>query len=218
MRCVDPNGEEVVIEGSYDDKLAAFNSLQSGTNLQLEFNKESGKVTAMGDPRNDNDKLLLEAINSSDVKCIIQTDCIKAGEFHGTEYSESNNTAISTNSINLSELSKYERKGASGSGIIHEITEGYSIGRFVVDVRKADVPKYAAEGHMEFISLGLGEHTKIVQQFVPHYPEFYEIYDMGHRSATKAPNEMSRKEALSYKLVTYTNCYIFPPVYGLYFK
>ncbi|MBR4787074.1 MAG: RHS repeat-associated core domain-containing protein [Bacteroidales bacterium] len=199
VRCVDPDGEEVVITG--DQAMTAFESLQSGTNLHLTMD-EQGRITPSGDAMNENDEQLLNAINSSDVKCVINTGLqYGAGEYAGTQYDDDNGTAVSTNNVNIVSMMDLEKKGASGSGIIHEITEGYNLGRYVVDTRKETIPTYASEGHEETKTIGAGNQERKVNVFVPHYPDLYSVYlNEGHNKATKAPNEMTRKQAKNYKL------------------
>ena len=198
IKLVDPNGEEVVITG--DQAITAFKSLQSGTNLHLTMD-EQGKITASGDAMNENDKQLLEAINSSDVRCEINTGLqYGPGEYAGTQYDANKGTAVSTNNVNVVSMKDFEKKGAAGSGIIHEITEGYNLGRYVVDTRKETIPTYASEGHEETRTIGIGSQERTLNVFVPHYPDLYNIYlNEGHNKATKAPNEMTRKEAKNYK-------------------
>ena len=199
VKVVDPNGEEVVITG--DQAKTAFESLQSGTNLHLTMD-EQGKITPSGDPMNENDVQLLNAINSSDVKCVINTGLqYGPGEYAGTQYDANKGTAVSTNNVNIVSMKDFEKKGASGSGIIHEITEGYNLGRYVVDTRKETIPEYASEGHEETKTIGAGNQERTIKVFVPHYPDLYSVYlNEGHNKATKAPNEMARKQAKNYKL------------------
>ncbi len=204
VKLVDPSGEdyEVVIVGDYVEK--AFESLQSGTNLQLSID-ENGKITASGTALNENDEQLLKAITSMDVTCEINTGLqFGAGEYHGTIYNAQDATSISTNNVNIFTMQDLELNGASGAGIIHEITEGYNLGRYVVDTRKSTIPTNASWGHMKRITVGVGEHAKESYEFVPNDSILYNIYlNEGHLKATKAPNEMRRKEAKSYKAATF---------------
>ncbi|MBR6334277.1 MAG: RHS repeat-associated core domain-containing protein, partial [Bacteroidales bacterium] len=202
IKLVDPNGEEVIIVGDQVDN--AFRSLQSGTNLQLSIDKD-GKITATGKALNENDKQLLSAIESPDVTCKINTGSqFRAGEYKGTTYDAQSETAISTNNVNIYSMQGLEKTGASGSGIIHEITEGYNLGRYVVDTRKSTIPSNASEGHMETKIIGAGQYEKEYNVFVPTNTELYNIFQQeGHLKATKAPNEMTRKESQSYKASTF---------------
>ena len=96
-------------------------------------------------------------------------------------------------------MMELEKKGAEGSGIIHEITEGYNLGHYSLK-NEIDIPHYASEGYEETKTIGYGNNTKIIKEFVPYYPDWYKIYsNEGHDKATKAPNEMTTKEARIYK-------------------
>ena len=199
IKLVDPNGEEVYIIGDAASVANAFANLQSGTNLKLTIN-EDGKISATGDALNENDQQLMEAINSSDVRCNIHIGAPESpGEYWGTIYDSDKKSAVSTNIIKLSSLKNLEREGASGSGIIHEITEGYHLGCYAIN-NAVSIPEYASAVRKEKISIGAGEYTQTFTRYIPIYPEWYEIFmQHGHSKATKAPNEMSRKEAKDYK-------------------
>ena len=198
VKLVDPNGEEVWIIGEQFE--AAFNSLQKGTNLQLSINNGVLSIVG-GEVLNDNDKQLLEAINSRDVKATINTGLqFEAGVYGGTTYDGNNNTAESTNNVNIYKLIALEKPGTEGSGMMHEITEGYNLGRYVVDTRKNTIPSNASELVLETKIMGGGEYERKQVVETPINPNLYNIWKTeGHNKATKAPNEMSRKESQRYK-------------------
>jgi hypothetical protein len=194
IKLVDPNGMEVIITG--DQAQAAFSSLQEGTNLTLSIDK-NGKVTADGDVVNDNDQQLLDAINSQDVTVNIDaSDQNSAGEYHGTTYDAGTNTASSSMHVDVKELGSLEKSGAAGSGMMHEVTEGHQMGLIAIK-EKTDISAAAWTLATETITGSGWERT--IHTKNPLNPRDYDFYNTGHSRATRAPNEMSRKQASSYK-------------------
>ena len=191
---VDPNGMEVIVTG--DQAEAAFNSLQQGTNLTLERDK-NGKLYASGDPLNDNDQMLLDAINSESVTVNIEASAQhSSGHYLGTTYDAGTNTASSTNGVNILGLSSLEKDGATGSGMMHEVTEGYQMGLIAIE-NKSDISRAAWRPGQATVGSGSMERTFSTQQY--ENPHDYSLYELGHSRATRAPNEMSRREARNYK-------------------
>ena len=187
VKLVDPDGEEVWLNGDENSKAAAFKSMQEGTHLLLTMGKD-GRITAEGDPISDADYLLLDAINDNSVK--VNIECNRngdAGEYHGTTYDKINSTATSTNLVNMFEMAELEKDAPVGSGIIHEVTEGYYAGLIAIATRKSI---RAASRHREEITI-TGANIKITGDFIPDYPMDYKKYRRAHYRATPAPNEMT---------------------------
>jgi len=192
---VDPNGMDIVIEG--DQKDAAYNSMQQGTNLTLERD-ENGNISASGDPQNDHDQMLLDAINNHDV-----TVKINASEdnnenpgggaaFMGTEYSDGK--AISTVNVNMNDFSKSEEryKAPVGSGMIHEATEGYQAGLISIG-NKDNIPP----PEYKKVWSPVGVNDDYILNLVPTGDTKYA--DLAHQAATPAPNEMTKSMKQNYK-------------------
>ena len=187
VKLVDPDGEEVWLNGDENSKAAAFKSMQEGTHLLLTMGKD-GRITAEGDPISDADYLLLDAINDNSVK--VNIECNRngdAGEYHGTTYDKINSTATSTNLVNMFEMAELEKDAPVGSGIIHEVTEGYYAGLIAIATRKSI---RAASRHREEITI-TGANINITGDFIPDYPMDYKKYRRAHYRATPAPNEMT---------------------------
>ena len=175
----------------------AFRSMQEGTHLSLTIDKD-GHITAEGDPISDADYLLLDAINDNSVN--VKIECSKsggAGEYHGTTYDKKNSTATSTNSVNMLKTSKLEKDvGApAGSGIIHEITEGYCAGLIALSTRKSI---REASLHREELIIP-GTNKKVLGDYRPDYPRDYKKYKRAHYRATPDPNEMSPAQKENYR-------------------
>ena len=211
VKYVDPSGNTVVITG--EDCTTAFNSLQQGTNLILSINDE-GVLSCSDDILNENDQMLYDAITSSDVTVNIEaysesttkstyeeyTFNLSAGCYMGSDYDPNSNKASSTNYVRMDLLSKYEKYGAEGSGMMHEISEGYLLGLKSIDMKNSIKP--AIKQNIEN-NIGIGRYEQTINYGKPIFPTDYNIYmDYGHTKATKAPNEMTRKQAKSYKTLT----------------
>ena len=75
-----------------------------------------------------------------------------------------------------------EKKGAEGSGIIHEITEAYRFGLRALQL-KTDLPPVIK-----------------TQEEIDNPLSYYNTeYMRHHNGATPAPNEMNDKQSLNYK-------------------
>ena len=204
VKLVDPNGREVIIgiEGnSQADKDAAFKHLQKGTNLELSM-ADNGVVSIVGgNVLNDNDQQLYDAIISTSVTARIDVGGSKefeevqytSGHYMGTSYDPERNTAVSTNGINLIGLQKYEKQGAEGAGIIHEITEGFHMGELAIN-EKTSIPK--ASWHFEEYT-GSGGAT--IKMRVYDDPTTNRLFPIGHRSATPDPSDLSPNKSAHYK-------------------
>ena len=63
-----------------------------------------------------------------------------------------------------------------------------------------DIPEDASKKSLKTKTLGIGSNSRIYIEYVPVNSKFYDIYlKEGNNKATKAPNEMSQKEAREYK-------------------
>ena len=200
VKLVDPNGEEVFIFG--DQQMDAFNSLQKKTKLKLSID-EYGKISAEGKATNKNDRKLLKAINSTNVR--VEIDASKehtkndaGGSFMGTFYNADNNTAESCNHINMSIINTKETKDSDkGSTVMHEITEGFEACKISIR-KKCDIlpaEKYwgKAERTVTVESQDAMDNTKTLTtiqrqtyyDWLPKYPKSYSLYLKAHNRATR---------------------------------
>ena len=150
---IDPNGalDEVFINGDNADE--AFKQLQASTSLCLTRNIETGKIEAEGESVTDEDKKLLDAINSTTIKVDIKTNntnTTSSGQFYTggafmgngviqiTEEIVLNskpfiskevplyNSVIAKQEVNPKILAIIDSYfSMSGSSILHEVTEAY---------------------------------------------------------------------------------------------
>ena len=152
VKLVDPNGEEIWLLGTEEERNNAFNDLQSGTKLSLSMD-ENGLVSTTGGTINGEkisiaDKKLLKAINDQNVRVDIfaspnNTENSAGGAYMGTYYDPMTNSASSCMNVNLAKISITERDNNAnqGSGIMHEATEGYAAG--LIAIKKASSIKEA---------------------------------------------------------------------------
>ncbi len=203
MRIADKEGMELVITGNQTND--AFKILQETTKLNLTID-ESGKIAATikSEKLNRNDKRLLEVINSTNIIVNIEADHDNSkenplgGMYFGTIYDNETNKAISTNKIDIIELNEIEKQynAPKGSGIMHEITEGFEAGKISLN-RKTNINpaiktltkqkqykyEYDNERGIEV------RKTYLMDAYTPLYPRDYKLYLKAHKRATKAPNE-----------------------------
>ena len=199
VKLVDPDGREVWIRG--DDAESAFARLQQATNLKLTM-EDDGKISADGKPLNANDLQLYRAIKSSKVVVNIETvsdekDCPNGGQYMGTEYKPGQTT--STNSVYLKKLNSYEKSGAEGSGMMHEITEGYQLGLHALEIKRS-IDKALLHQEMDGFTIMMGGKPYESWHWEPDNKEDYDIYwNYGHTRATQQPSTMTTEQAKYYK-------------------
>ena len=202
VRLVDLDGREVRLIGQHCKE--AFRNMQQATNLKLSMGK-FGLITAQGEAISEAVELLLEAINSRSVCAVIV--CVEdgsAGSYMGTTYNKEKRTAVSINNVNVKKMSKIEKKenAPTGSGIIHEVTEGYCAGIIAIDT-KHDI--MAAVVHQTEPPTPLPipntqQYFKLNSNtWSPDNPKEYKKYHRAHKSASLAPNEMSSAQKMNYK-------------------
>ena len=200
IKLVDPNGEEVWIVG--DEWESAFNSLQQGTNLELSI--EDGVVKIVGGKvLNDNDQQLYDAINDNSVIAKINASDempnpeggenlqTTTGHCHGATYDEKTGKATATNYVNIRGLSKYEKPGAEGAGMMHEVTEAYGIGCASVRSKR----NIAAAFRRPFSIQGPNNTPINGETYGPDYG----TYLYCHSKATPSPNEMNAEQSRNFK-------------------
>ena len=200
VKLVDPDGEEVWIGG--ENWEAAFASLQQGTNLLLSI--QNGNVTIIGgEVLNDNDNQLFEAINNKNVTALIiasehmpdsESDGSTRtanGHCFGATYSKQLGKSIATNYVNVQGLSNMEKPGAEGSGMMHEVTEAFGMGRASLSAkRNIDVAKRTV------FSYTRPDDVTVTHELTARD---YRTYRYCHSHATPAPNEMNIEQSRNYK-------------------
>ena len=207
---MDPDGRDIWLIGTEDERNNAFNEMQNGTNLSIGMDGD-GHIYSTGETKNGErlsraDKKLLRAINDNRVNVYIdicsQPSDVKndaGGAYMGTEYYSGTKTASSNNHVNLDELwvTEMQGKGRHGSGIIHEATEGYAAG--LIAIKKETSIKPAAF-HNEDIphtssEIGINEQGELVEiktTWIDHikvydYPTDAKYYKKAHRWAVRVP-------------------------------
>jgi RHS repeat-associated protein len=182
---IDPTGalDELYITG--EDEAAvqeSFNQLQSTTNLKLELNIETGQVTASGEAITKEDTRLMEVISDEKIKVNIevQNPMFGEGAFLGTYYDVSTEQAETFNQYNPYNMKELEtkHKAINGSGILHEITEGFEAGKITLQLKRG------LQSAWRRIDVRTGEET---------YSPDYEHYETAHERATPPPNEKRKK-------------------------
>ena len=201
VKLVDPNGEEVLLIGKHAK--TAFQNMQQGTNLKLKMGR-FGKITAEGEAISEADELLLKAINSKSVCAIVLCgDKGSAGSYMGTTYNKKNGTAVSLNSVNVPAMQRLEQENnaPTGSGLIHEATEGYWAGETAIssrhNIRAASLHLVEPPAPMEWNNMQFT--FDVVDEWKADYPRDYKKYLQAHNNASLAPNEMSPSQKQNYK-------------------
>jgi RHS repeat-associated protein len=143
LRLVDPRGLDVIITGP--DAAEAAKELDRQSSLKVKFDKETGKVTATGRPRNDADRTLLAAIENTNVVVKLKTTRasittasdgavvpIIVGLFDGSVRED--RKVVTSQFVNLEQAKILEVETTTDTGIIrnpvggsirHEINESY---------------------------------------------------------------------------------------------
>ena len=206
---MDPDGREVYIFG--DQAREAFASLQNNTSLELSINAE-GKVTIVGgEAQNRNDVKLAKAINSTKIRVEIYADKSNndnetGGAYMGTSYFKETKSAESCNHINMEKLVREEKKYKAplGSGVEHEITEGYRTGVFAIRRKRDIMPAIRAYTEWDDnlpINQSTTQTTPSTQKiettslnihnsgYQPLYPQDYDLYMRAHKWATPEPHK-----------------------------
>jgi len=157
IRFIDYNGmsPELFINGESAE--TAKNQLQQSTNLTLTRDNETGKISATGEAKSQNDKKLLEVINSTDVAVNVTANPTNeistgiyskvGGAFMGNEISSATMTLVAgtkpynpiemeittvktqqvVNPTVLDQIDTYYNE--PGASILHEVTESFEGGK-----------------------------------------------------------------------------------------
>jgi hypothetical protein len=197
---IDKDNTDVEEDGTGTSQIA-FQRLQASTNLPLHFDEVTGQVTVDGDvglikdpitgvltgtPLSNEDYQLLEAINNHDVITNVETigTWEWAGSFMGVIYN-GNLPVKTTNRIDLTKMTELESKynAQMGSGIRHEITEGYQAGLISINLKRS-------------LQKAWNEGTPFTINGVTRYhweksPD-YDWYNAAHLKATQAPGEKKK--------------------------
>ena len=188
VRLVDPNGREVYIVADCElyntlANEAFLNLKEAAPNLKLERDPSSGKISIGSDidksKLSKNEIKLHEAIESSELVSKIEIGYNKnyPGSYYGSEKKEVDEDYIevqyiSTNRVDLGQMQKHEDKyhAQRGSGIMHEITEGYEMAKIL----KGMPDRNTIQSAWEYTN----EDGILIQS-----PDF-ELYEQGHLRAT----------------------------------
>ena len=136
MLYVDINGRDVYIHG--EDSEIAFEELDDETDLDLKFDRETGKLSVSGDPETPMEELLKSAILNNEIVVNLYTtdkntitvdgksiDMV-VGLFLGSKIDE-DGKVHTTQYFNFSHAEKWEEAGGSNVGlsVLHEINESF---------------------------------------------------------------------------------------------
>ena len=210
VKCVDPNGEEVIFKGTKEEQDAAYSSLLKASTLRLGL--KDGKLSAKGKPMTEHDEMLLVAINSTDVRITVYLGGNSlgnegGGSFCGSTYDNDPDDGFSAKSftaVNIEQMTKCEIKyGAPlGSGIIHEITEGYLMGLVAIDEHRSVAPAMSRTSLKEdFIGLNQdGNALKKVTTTVisPINKTDHSLYEQVDATAAMSPVDATPRKNFDY--------------------
>ena len=157
IKFVDPDGRKVVIYG--EDAISAFEHLSASTSLRLSMQND-GSLKARGKAKSDADKLLLEAINSSDI--IVQVEAVNSNYtpsgnalvgagFRGNEVVDG---VVKTSQIvNPNQLKALEEFYGLENGVnmMHEVLESYIGGKDHPDIGTGDLVNSYDERYKDYV-------------------------------------------------------------------
>ena len=163
---IDPNGEKVYIVGDAADEATGYLSTE---NIKVKRNSKTGELSVKGKAKNENEKLLVEAIKSSEVIVELTANNSNViginedgtreisehgGSFLGNEvfFNECGEAigAIAKQYVSMDKLKELFAQDKIGASIYHEITEAFQGGLCSIELgesaKKAttgvDNPKY----------------------------------------------------------------------------
>ena len=192
VRLVDPNGEEVVILlGEFmkeSDRQNALNDLRNAApNLKLELKGNNLIVGDGGAAKTKYEKQLANAISSTEVKSVITLELTEAtGSYYGTDLIDGQ--YVSNNSVNPYKTNELEKNTGSvrGCGLMHEITEGYEMGKIAKRENLTHIEKAWRIQGQETIGNGM-TIPKDETGSQRH------LYEEGHQLATPQPGDWRAK-------------------------
>jgi RHS repeat-associated protein len=199
---VDPDGRFVIITGA--QAMAAFASLQQATNLKLKINSD-GKVEIDTDTDgggrilNENDQKLYDAIKSEDKIVNIDadpshTDNPGGGANMGTK-KLNNGTVKSTMHVNTDLLKAFETNSSAptGSGILHEVLEGYESAYYTKETNDIIKPNWKKPVYTPDVQLINGVETDVlVLSYEPVDPANDAKFTLVHKKSSYMPDFGSR--------------------------
>ena len=192
VKLVDPNGEEVVILlgelMKESDRQNALNDLRNAApNLKLELEGNNLIIGDGGTAKTKYEKQLANAISSTEVKSVISLELIETtGSYYGTDLIDGQ--YVSNNSVNPYKTNDLEKNTGSvrGCGLMHEITEGYEMGKIAKRENLTHIEKAWRIQGQETIGNGMvvsKDETGPQRQ----------LYEKGHRLATPQPGDWRAK-------------------------
>ena len=197
VKLVDPNGEEVVIIlGEYmkeSDRQQALNDLRNAApNLNLELVGDKLVVGDGGTAKTKYEEKLLGAISSSTYKSEITLELNEtAGSYMGTDLVDGQ--YVSKNSVNPYKMKEIENETRSvrGCGLMHEITEGFEMGKIAEREKLTHIDKaWRNPGEMT-----IGERSFPNDEVGPQH----HLYEEGHSLATPQPGDWKAKPKRFFK-------------------
>ncbi len=197
IKLVDPNGEEVVIIlGEYmkeSDRQQALNDLRNAApNLNLELVGDKLVVGDGGTAKTKYEEKLLDAISSSTYKSEITLELNEtAGSYMGTDLVDGQ--YVSKNSVNPYKMKEIENETRSvrGCGLMHEITEGFEMGKIAERETLTHIDKaWRNPGEMT-----IGERSFPNDEVGPQHHS----YEEGHSLATPQPGDWRAKPKRFFK-------------------
>ena len=192
VKLVDPYGEEVVILlGEFmkeSDRQNALNDLRNAApNLKLELKGNNLIVGDGGAAKTKYEKQLANAISSTEVKSVITLELTEAtGSYYGTDLIDGQ--YVSNNSVNPYKTNELEKNTGSvrGCGLMHEITEGYEMGKIAKRENLTHIEKAWRIQGQETIGNGM-TIPKDETGSQRH------LYEEGHQLATPQPGDWRAK-------------------------
>jgi RHS repeat-associated protein len=194
---IDPNGmwDELVITGDEADKAVA--QMQSATTMTLTRDPNTGKVTAAGEAKTENDKKLLSVINSTEITVNVDASNSSTFEFNGQTYGTRGGGAFLGNTVTNSTLTTEFQTGIKPfemSSYTYDITTVNAY-QFVNPNMLEDFDIFAGtpgnamlhEVTEAYSGALISQKTGVSAQPANSANSTYWIYEQAHRAKTTVP-------------------------------
>ena len=194
---IDPNGmwDELVITGDKADKAVA--QMQSATTMTLTRDPNTGKVTATGEAKTENDKKLLSVINSTEITVNVEATNSSTFEFNGQTYGTRGGGAFLGNSVTNSTVTNEFQTGI----------KPFEMSSFTYDITTVDAYQFVNPNMLEDFDIFAGtpgnamlhevteaysgalisQKTGVSAQPANSANSTYWIYEQAHRAKTTVP-------------------------------
>ncbi len=193
VKLVDPNGQEVILEGSDECRQKAIEMMSQRSSLSFTVD-EKGKVAYFGEAKTDIDKYIVEMINNTDITVHLTVQESKydkdgaeiyGGCFDGNKFKPGTTDQINcfqtVDLITAKENDLLVGERWLGQTIWHEITEAFEGGRNSIKHQKEAEKAYEGENNPEYKQA----HDEASRIFPANRKAIKDTYRMGFMEYSK---------------------------------